>query len=100
MWLLGTPVLVAPLSSDRQDRQLQHLILHTGPCRTFGSSLSLTKSFNVLDGKLTKALFSLDLLEGDIILENTGSLRASVNQKIYLWPEGIVPYVFDSSLCE
>ena len=24
--------------------------------------------------------------------------RASVNKKIYLWPGGIVPYVFESSL--
>ncbi|KAL9972724.1 hypothetical protein ACROYT_G019087 [Oculina patagonica] len=36
-----------------------------------------------------------DLLEGDIMLK-TG--RGAVNQKIYLWPGGIVPYVLESSL--
>ena len=39
-----------------------------------------------------------DLLEGDILLEDDSSSRASVNKQIYLWPGGIVPYVLDSRL--
>ncbi|XP_067039270.1 zinc metalloproteinase nas-4-like isoform X2 [Acropora muricata] len=40
-----------------------------------------------------------DLLEGDIMLNSTmNPSRASVTKEIYLWNNGIVPYVFDSSL--
>ena len=42
-------------------------------------------------------IFILDLLEGDIMIDEQTS-RASVNKKIYLWPGGIVPYVLESSL--
>jgi len=79
------------------------LVLSLGSAKALSDQAEEIKRALSEDKKIATAeapwMSRSDLLEGDIILNSTmNPSRASVTKKIYLWNNGIVPYVFDSSL--